>query len=82
MDQETWHSGHALDVEVVGAGGRAAGVGVHAGLVARLVEVRLVHQDQRLDGHQHLRAHARKIMSCLHNLRLHCRGFPDAQVFS
>jgi len=48
-------AGAAPDVEVIRARGRAAGVGVHAALVAGLVEVRLVHQDQRLDGHQHLR---------------------------
>lgn len=48
------HAG-LVDVGVVLQAGAVAHARAAAALVARLVEVRLGHQDQRLDRHQHLR---------------------------
>ena len=45
---------NAHDIGGVGTAGGFAPVGVHSRLEARLIEVWVVHQDERLNGHQHL----------------------------
>ncbi len=65
--------GGAHDVGGIAARGAAAGRGVHVVLEPRLVEVRVRHQNEGLDAHQHLRgsrtAHAQGAPRCRHGMQ-------------